>query len=308
MVLPAETEERVKRRALSACQDNLRKVVDVSRKLPQLVDHFASGDKENARRLFSEIKAVRKKYGMRTVYMIDDTFILNRDWLDEFLRCYRQQVNLPLICLVRVDLLTEEIVKDLKAANCYSVFFGIESGNERLRRQILGKHISDEQIINAAGWLKKYGIKFRTYNMLGIPEETLADAWQTVRLNIKIKTDYPWCSLLQPYPRTRIEEYARSKKLLNTDNDSISALFFRGSLINSADKQKLVSLQKLFLLAVKFPFFLPLIKLLIMIPSNPVYDLIFSLGYAFNYRKSENLSWAEVIGMGLRNYWFLLTG
>jgi len=57
LVLPAETEERVKRRALNACQDNLRKVVDVSRKLPQLVDHFASGDKENARRLFSEIKA-----------------------------------------------------------------------------------------------------------------------------------------------------------------------------------------------------------------------------------------------------------
>jgi uncharacterized protein Yka (UPF0111/DUF47 family) len=57
LVLPAETEERVKRRALSACQDNLRKVVDVSRKIPQLVEHFASGDKENTRRLFSEIKA-----------------------------------------------------------------------------------------------------------------------------------------------------------------------------------------------------------------------------------------------------------
>ena len=57
MVLPAETEERVKRRALSACQDNLRKVVDVSRKIPQFVEHFASGDKENARKLFSEIKA-----------------------------------------------------------------------------------------------------------------------------------------------------------------------------------------------------------------------------------------------------------
>jgi uncharacterized protein Yka (UPF0111/DUF47 family) len=55
-VLPAETEERVKRRALNACQDNLRKVVDVSRKIPQLVEYFASGDKENAHKLFSEIK------------------------------------------------------------------------------------------------------------------------------------------------------------------------------------------------------------------------------------------------------------
>ena len=56
MVLPAETEERVKRRALNACQDNLRKVLDVSRKTPQLVEYFASGDKENVRKLLSEIK------------------------------------------------------------------------------------------------------------------------------------------------------------------------------------------------------------------------------------------------------------
>ncbi|MFA5572892.1 MAG: DUF47 family protein [Crenarchaeota archaeon] len=46
----------MKRRALSVCQDNLRKVVEVSRKIPQLVEHFASGDKENVRKLFSEIK------------------------------------------------------------------------------------------------------------------------------------------------------------------------------------------------------------------------------------------------------------
>jgi uncharacterized protein Yka (UPF0111/DUF47 family) len=57
MVLPSETEERVKRRALNACQDNLRKVLDVQRKIPQLVDFFASGDKEGARKLLSDIRA-----------------------------------------------------------------------------------------------------------------------------------------------------------------------------------------------------------------------------------------------------------
>ncbi len=56
MVLPSETEERVKRRALNVCNDNLRKVVDVSRKIPQLVEYFASGDKENARKLLSDIR------------------------------------------------------------------------------------------------------------------------------------------------------------------------------------------------------------------------------------------------------------
>lgn len=56
MVLPAETEQRVKRRAMTACQDNLRKVVDVTRKIPQLVEQFSIGDKEQARQLFSEIR------------------------------------------------------------------------------------------------------------------------------------------------------------------------------------------------------------------------------------------------------------
>jgi uncharacterized protein Yka (UPF0111/DUF47 family) len=56
LVLPAETEERVKRRALNACQDNLRKVVELERKIPQMTEYFASGKKDNARQLLSEIK------------------------------------------------------------------------------------------------------------------------------------------------------------------------------------------------------------------------------------------------------------
>jgi len=56
MVLPSETEERIKRRALNVCQDNLRKVVDLSRKIPQMADAFAVGNKELARQLLSEIK------------------------------------------------------------------------------------------------------------------------------------------------------------------------------------------------------------------------------------------------------------
>jgi len=55
-VLPAETEERVKRRALNACQDNLRKVVELARKIPQMTEFFATGNKEGARQLFIDIR------------------------------------------------------------------------------------------------------------------------------------------------------------------------------------------------------------------------------------------------------------
>ena len=56
MVLPVETEERLKRRALSVSQDHLRKVVDVCRKVPQMLDCFIKRDKETAQKLFMEIR------------------------------------------------------------------------------------------------------------------------------------------------------------------------------------------------------------------------------------------------------------
>ena len=55
MVLPAETEERVKRRALNVCQDHLRKVLDLTRKVPQMVDYFMKNDKGRAAQLFNEV-------------------------------------------------------------------------------------------------------------------------------------------------------------------------------------------------------------------------------------------------------------
>jgi len=57
LVLPAETEERVKRRALSVCRDHLRKVLDLTRKVPQMVDCFIKNDKEKAKQLFNEIRS-----------------------------------------------------------------------------------------------------------------------------------------------------------------------------------------------------------------------------------------------------------
>jgi len=57
LVLPTETERRVKRRALNVCQDHLRKVLNLTRKIPQIVDCFIKENVEGARQLFSEIRS-----------------------------------------------------------------------------------------------------------------------------------------------------------------------------------------------------------------------------------------------------------
>ncbi len=57
MVLPAETERRVKRRALNVCRDHLRKALELARIIPQMIDCFIKNDKEKARQLFNEIRS-----------------------------------------------------------------------------------------------------------------------------------------------------------------------------------------------------------------------------------------------------------
>jgi predicted phosphate transport protein (TIGR00153 family) len=56
MVFPVETEERVKRKALDVSRDHLREVVDISRKISQLVSSFVDSDKSLAQELFDGIK------------------------------------------------------------------------------------------------------------------------------------------------------------------------------------------------------------------------------------------------------------
>lgn len=249
--------------------------------------------------VISEISEVRRSYGLRTVYMIDDTFILNRTWVSQFLEVYQEKIRLPFICLVRADLITQDIARRLKEANCYSVFFGIESGSERLRNLILNKRITNAKIIEAAALLKKHKIKFRTYNMLGIPGEGLDDAFMTVDLNIKIKTDYPWCSILQPYPKTSIMEYARNKGMLKEAD--LSRLFFHNSILNLPNIRELSNLQKLFYWSVKFPFLKPLVKKAIKLPPNFIFKILFLIGYAYSYYRSERRRFGEVSMIGWLN-------
>jgi predicted phosphate transport protein (TIGR00153 family) len=61
LVLPVETEERVKRRALSVCQDHLRKVLEITRKVPQIVDCFTANDKAEARQVFADVRRAEEE-------------------------------------------------------------------------------------------------------------------------------------------------------------------------------------------------------------------------------------------------------
>lgn len=251
--------------------------------------------------LINEIKDVMKNHRVKTIYFQDDTFVLQKKWIKEFCGTYKKEIGLPFICLIRADLIDEETIQCLKEANCKTVFWGIESGVERTRNILLKKKLTDEQIYKCAQLLKKYKIKFRTYNILGFPGETLEEAFQTVNMNVKIKTDYPWCSIFQPFPKTELAEYAKKMGVLDEGTMLTSSSFFNDSPLKIRNKNEMINLQKLFFYAVKFPFLHPLIRAAIKLKPNPVYKLLFLAGYAWCYCFSELVSLKELLIIGKMN-------
>jgi len=256
----------------------------------------------NAEHVIGELKATTDRYKLRTVFFDDDVFISNKKWLYYFLEKYKKDVGVPFICNVQATVTTEDTARKMKDAGCFRVSMGLETGDETSRRTLLNKNVTDKQIIEAARNLKKYRIKILTNNMMCLPGETVEQALKTIYLNVKIGTEYPWCSILQPYPDTEIEKYAEEKGLMKAkDHRSFSPTFFKDSPLKQKNSDELVNLQKFFYLAIKFPVLIPAIKILIKLPLRPLYHLIFLVTFAFRYKTANRLTFFEIIQFGFRN-------
>jgi len=230
--------------------------------------------KKSVSRVIREVRHVKDRYPLKNVHFSDDTFVLDKAWLKEFLAAYRREISLPFSCNIRIDQVNEAMIRDLAESGCYGISFGIESGSDRIRNEILKKNLKEEDIINNAKIIKRYGIKMIITNLMGVPEETLEDAFKTVAINQKIGADYTRAGVLIPYPKTGIVDYAIERGLLPADYAIHNfSQIIRKSLIRSRYAREFENLCALFNLTVHFPFLTPLTRRLIKLPLTPLYSL-----------------------------------
>lgn len=257
--------------------------------------------RRSIRNVIDEIMQVKGTYDVRRIIFMDDTFILDHEWVLRFLEAYRQDVALPFSCLVRADLINEQMVNALKKAGCFFARMGIESGNEELRNQVLQKEISTKEIVNASHLIKKYGIKLATNSILGIPGETMDTALETLQMNLDIHPDFAWCALMQPYPKTELAHYAITHGCLRPDFsfDDLDHSYFFSTPISIQDKAAVENLQKFFSICVAFPYILPLVKRVAKLPPNPAFDFVFKLCYACGTYMTGEMDLKDFIRLGL---------
>lgn len=155
------------------------------------------------------LKKLRAAYpDVKYLNFRDDILPWKGGWLERFTGLYRKEIALPFICNYRANLVTPEIVHMLRQAGCYQMFFGVESGNDYIRNEVLNRHMSRDKIVEAFEACREVGIKTVAYNMVGLPYEDKSTVLDTIKLNVEIKADHSLSPIYYPYPDTGLFETA----------------------------------------------------------------------------------------------------
>lgn len=193
-----------------------------------------------------------KRYPTKLLYFEDDVFpVYNEQWLDGFCTFYDRK--LPFHIHLRAEYIKNDVIRRLKEVGLHSVTYAIESGDDQLRRTVLGRKMTRTAILNAARVLRQHDVNFRTQNMIGIPYETWGTALKTLELNIECKPTMGWASVYQPYPGTELGDLCVKNGWFKGDLDSISGSFFDRYRLDVPQGRRYERLQKLFGFGVRYP-------------------------------------------------------
>jgi radical SAM superfamily enzyme YgiQ (UPF0313 family) len=238
--------------------------------------------------VIAEIEEVRASSRLEFVQFRESVFPWQPEWLEEFAAEYPRRVGLPFYCHVRADLLDERRVKLLSRAGCVSVNMGIECGDEKYRREVLGRPMSDEQIVGACRTLKSRGIRILADSMLGLPGAPDGTDWKTLRLNQRCGVDYALAMIFQPYPGTELGRRAEREGLFDGRLDGIAPSYYSRSPLRFADERRrreVENLQRLFAVLVEAPALERLARPLLRLQPGAALGSIFKAWYMYCYTR-----------------------
>ena len=100
-----------------------------------------------------------------------------------------------------MDVLDDELLREMRLAGCERLSLGVESGSPEILRAI-NKRITVEQILNSAQAARRFGIRTRFYMMLGNRGETEATFRESLAFLERAQPNSYIFSCLSIYPGT----------------------------------------------------------------------------------------------------------
>jgi anaerobic magnesium-protoporphyrin IX monomethyl ester cyclase len=142
-------------------------------------------------RVLEEIKHLMTNFGTKGIYFINDNFTMRKKETAELCTLIqKEKLDIDWVCDTRADLISRDLLKEMKAAGCKTIWFGGESGSPRILKK-LNKNITLEQTEHALKMCREEGIKTACSFLLGTPGETAEDMKATFKFARKLDPD--WC-------------------------------------------------------------------------------------------------------------------
>ncbi len=149
-----------------------------------------------------EMEHLNKRYGVDQIVFNDDVFTMDKRRDHKICELIRKRnLKMSWFCFARVDSVTKEILKDMKDAGCFSVGFGVESGDPEMLKTIK-KKITVDQARQAVGWANELGLKSQCFFVFGNPGETKVTIQKTIDFAVELSPPLAFFNMMVPYPGT----------------------------------------------------------------------------------------------------------
>ena len=165
-----------------------------------------------------ELEWLRDVHGADAFSFYDDTFTLDKTRALKICEEMKnRKIGIPWDCQTRVSTVSKELLSKMREANCQQVFFGVESGCQKILDAV-NKGTTVEQNKAAIKMAKKAGLFVAVSVMVGYPGETPEMLKQTIDLVRNTEPDDAYICVATPYPGTELRNLIE-KMGWNISND-----------------------------------------------------------------------------------------
>ncbi len=176
------------------------------------------GRRRSHESVFRELEEIRaSENGLSYVLFLDDTFTINHPWVFEFCRTFPERIGVPFSIHARVETMNPKLIDALAGAGCRHIVYGVESGSERVRREVMKRPVKNDRLVEIFERTKETGIIVTANYMMGLPGETVEDMRETIALHRRLKPYDFGYFVFYPFPGTQLFHVCKQKGYLPED-------------------------------------------------------------------------------------------
>ncbi len=175
------------------------------------------GRRRSHENVLAELEGLRDDGRLGYVIFLDDTFTINHGWVKELCALYGDRLHTPFSLHARVETVSEKLLHTLAEAGCDQITYGVESGSERIRRDVMRRPVTNQRFRDVFRWTREAGIRLTANFMMGLPGETPDDLAMTLALAEELAVYDFGYFVFYPYPGTSLFAVCQEQGYLPAD-------------------------------------------------------------------------------------------